>query len=93
MILRSQKLCEHGGKKEKYGIGLIVNISLQVSELLVKMDHDAWFYQTHLVPRKPNDYQVVGAFLHLQNLVYEIFSYKSGSVWHQPHAHQKHFPE
>lgn len=93
MIHRSQKLYEHGAKKEKYGIGLIVNISLQVSELLVKMDHDAWFYQTHLVLQKPNDYQAVGAFLHLQNLVCEILSYKSESVWHQLREHQKHSQE
>lgn len=93
MILRSQKLCEHGGKKEKYGIGLIVNISLQVSELLVKMDHDAWFYQTHLVPRKSNHSQAEEAFQYLQSLVCETFSYKNGSVWHQSHAHQKHSPE
>lgn len=93
MIHRSQKLYEHGAKKEKYGIGLILNISLQVSELLVKMDHDAWSYQTHLVLRKPNHYQAGEASQYSQNLAYVISFYKSESVWHQLHEYQKHFQE
>jgi len=71
---------EHGVKKERYEIELIVNISQQESELLVKMGRDDWFSQTHPVPQRPNHYQAVEAFLNSQNLAYVLFSYKSDSA-------------